>query len=155
MSRRYKIRGFDKLTAQIFVQYEDLQPICIDLPLKEGNRLPLGEELDTHIKNFLPVWHFDRINQLKSGINESDVAAIESLVEPLEAKKPTEEELSYEIRSRRNEELYKTDWTQLEDSPLLEEQKEAFKSYRQALRDLTDQPNFPQTIKWPKAPFEE
>ncbi len=41
------------------------------------------------------------------------------------------------IREERNRILIETDWTQLADAPLSEEKKNAWKIYRQALRDIT------------------
>lgn len=42
----------------------------------------------------------------------------------------------WELRKLRNAYLRKCDWTQFADSPLTEEQKQAWAVYRQALRDL-------------------
>jgi hypothetical protein len=50
------------------------------------------------------------------------------------------------IRSARNELLKDSDWTQLSDSPV---DKAAWALYRQALRDITKQPD-PFNISWPK-----
>jgi hypothetical protein len=60
------------------------------------------------------------------------------------------------LRAYRNDLLLRCDWTQLADSPISAEQKEQWKSYRQALRD------FPQYVDktlwtapaWPLAPGE-
>lgn len=41
-----------------------------------------------------------------------------------------------ELRQQRNMLLAETDWTQMPDSPLSEEEKENYRIYRQALRDL-------------------
>lgn len=41
----------------------------------------------------------------------------------------------------RNMRLQSTDWTQLGDAPLGEAQKQSFREYRQALRDMTDNPD--------------
>jgi len=41
-----------------------------------------------------------------------------------------------DLRSQRNLLLSQTDWTQVNDAPLSTEQKAAYASYRQALRDL-------------------
>jgi len=41
-----------------------------------------------------------------------------------------------ELRHRRDALLAQTDWTQVNDAPLSSEQKAAYASYRQALRDL-------------------
>ena len=57
-----------------------------------------------------------------------------------------------EVRKTRDELLTETDWTQVVDSALSEEQKEEYRIYRQALRDITDQPGFPYEINWPTKP---
>jgi hypothetical protein len=41
-----------------------------------------------------------------------------------------------QVRSQRDQLLAQSDWTQMADSPLSAEQKEAWATYRQALRDL-------------------
>ena len=50
-------------------------------------------------------------------------------------------------RQRRDALLSASDWTQLPDVPL--ESKAAWATYRQALRDVTEQPGFPTEIMWP------
>ena len=40
------------------------------------------------------------------------------------------------VRGRRNEKLKETDWTQLTDVPLSDDDKRAMASYRQSLRDI-------------------
>jgi len=55
------------------------------------------------------------------------------------------------VRSRRNIELKESDWTQLEDAPFTAQQKESWKIYRQALRDITNYEN-PWIIVWPEKP---
>lgn len=49
-----------------------------------------------------------------------------------------EEKVELWIRRQRNYLLALSDWTQLADSPLSDEEKEEWKTYRQELRDLTD-----------------
>jgi hypothetical protein len=53
------------------------------------------------------------------------------------------------VRSKRNQLLTASDWTQLPDVPIAT--KEAWAEYRQALRDVTNQPD-PFTIQWPTMP---
>ena len=53
------------------------------------------------------------------------------------------------IRTDRDRRLADCDWTQLPDVPL--ETKEAWAVYRQALRDITEQPD-PFNIVWPVPP---
>jgi len=60
----------------------------------------------------------------------------------------TEQQLVY-IRKQRNQLLQSSDWTQLPDVPL--STKEAWAVYRQALRDVTNQPD-PFNITWPQPP---
>ena len=52
------------------------------------------------------------------------------------------------IRAERNKLLVESDWTQLPDAPV---DAAAWATYRQALRDVTDQPN-PFAIVWPQGP---
>jgi hypothetical protein len=53
-------------------------------------------------------------------------------------------------RQQRNALLLASDWTQLPDVPLAT--KEAWVTYRQALRDITDQKGYPLNINWPITP---
>lgn len=53
------------------------------------------------------------------------------------------------VRAERDRRLLACDWTQLPDVPLTT--KEPWATYRQALRDITEQPD-PFNITWPAAP---
>jgi hypothetical protein len=61
----------------------------------------------------------------------------------------TEEQKWAQIRAWRNAQLNSTDWTQLADSPL---DKEAWATYRQALRDLPAQGGQAEAAIFPIAP---
>ena len=54
-----------------------------------------------------------------------------------------------DIRSQRNVLLTQSDWTQVADAPV---DQQAWATYRQALRDVTQQPGFPIQITWPTQP---
>lgn len=56
-----------------------------------------------------------------------------------------------EARARRNNLLAASDWTMVSDAPV---DHSAWATYRQALRDITTQGGFPETINWPTAPNE-
>jgi hypothetical protein len=56
---------------------------------------------------------------------------------------------SQEKRVERNAKLAASDWTQVADAPV---DKAAWATYRQALRDISDQAGFPWTIEWPTQP---
>lgn len=47
-----------------------------------------------------------------------------------------QENLLYGLRHKRNQLLTESDWTQLQDSPLTDAQKQSWATYRQSLRDL-------------------
>lgn len=53
------------------------------------------------------------------------------------------------VRSERNRLLADSDWTQLPDSPV---DSQAWGTYRQNLRDITDQAGFPLDVTWPQKP---
>lgn len=56
-----------------------------------------------------------------------------------------------EARAERNRRLTACDWTALPDAPLGAAQKAEWAVYRQSLRDVTDQPGFPDALVWPEA----
>jgi|688.fasta_scaffold74048_3 hypothetical protein len=73
----------------------------------------------------------------------------------------TQEELDYEVtvatqakenevRTQRNQLLKDSDWTQVADAPV---DKEAWATYRQALRDITSQEGFPLNVVFPNPPL--
>lgn len=52
-------------------------------------------------------------------------------------------------RAERDRRLAACDWTQVADAPV---DRAAWADYRQALRDVPDQPGFPDVIAWPEEP---
>lgn len=66
-----------------------------------------------------------------------------------EAKDALDTQQANSQRAYRNTLLAECDWTQLQDAPT---DKQAWSVYRQALRDITDQPGFPWDVQWPKMP---
>lgn len=57
-----------------------------------------------------------------------------------------------EARYQRNKLLEESDWTQVLDAPIDAITREAYRVYRQALRDIPEQEGFPGTITWPELP---
>lgn len=72
----------------------------------------------------------------------------------------TEEELEVDrlpgiaaqARAQRDKLLADCDWTQTLDAPIDTDTKEAYRVYRQALRDIPQQEGFPRDIVWPELP---
>ena len=66
---------------------------------------------------------------------------------------PEPEPLTWDtIRAQRNFLLAQSDWTQLADAPLTQEQKNAWAAYRKALRDVPSSAATPEEVVWPTAP---
>jgi len=65
------------------------------------------------------------------------------------------EDMSDMHREWRNTLLKDSDWTQLSDTSLTNEQREVWKTYRQALRDLSAHANWPnlEPEDWPTNPI--
>lgn len=85
-------------------------------------------------------------------IEETEVVQYEQI------RPKTQEEIEQEtnqlwenVRNERNQLLLECDWTQLSDSPLTAEKKTEWQSYRQELRDITNEPD-PKNIIWPTKP---
>jgi len=57
-------------------------------------------------------------------------------------------EKAEDIRYLRDALLFETDWMASQDRTMTS----AEKTYRQALRDITDQENFPYSVTWPTKP---
>ena len=70
---------------------------------------------------------------------------------PVEEPEPEIEPIAPEILARRKRDglLMTSDWTQVNDSPV---DKSAWATYRQLLRNVPSQAEFPNTIVWPTKP---
>lgn len=69
---------------------------------------------------------------------------------------PTPEEikkqLAERVRADRDTRIAEADWTQVLDAPITDECRDAFRVYRQALRDVPQQARFPEEVIWPEKP---
>lgn len=57
-----------------------------------------------------------------------------------------------QVRADRGPMLRRSDWTQLPDISLDPAKQQEWREYRQALRDVPNQPGFPWTVIWPVLP---
>lgn len=57
-----------------------------------------------------------------------------------------------QMRNERDRLLRASDWTQAQDAPLSEGARVAWKSYREALRQLPQNTADPASVEWPLAP---
>ncbi len=53
-----------------------------------------------------------------------------------------------EVRNERNQLISETDWMACSDVTM----SDAWRTYRQSLRDITDQSGFPEEVVWPDIP---
>ena len=65
------------------------------------------------------------------------------------AKKQEYNKLAEEIRAKRDMLLAETDWTQVTDTALTKSEQAKYKEYRQKLRDIPEQPEFPYNVTFP------
>jgi hypothetical protein len=65
---------------------------------------------------------------------------------------PTVAALARDARARRNLYLNASDWVVVRALELEEAVPEEWATYRQALRDVTEQESFPLTVVWPDPP---
>lgn len=92
-------------------------------------------------------------------IGQSFVLEGNEVVQYEQIRSKTQEEIDQEkegywivVRTKRNLLLQESDWTQLPDCPISSEKKEEWQTYRQQLRDVTNQPD-PKNIIWPTKPL--
>lgn len=65
------------------------------------------------------------------------------------AKKQEYNRLAEEIRAKRDMLLAETDWTQVTDTALTKTEQAKYKEYRQKLRDIPEQKEFPYNVTFP------
>lgn len=57
-----------------------------------------------------------------------------------------------DVLAKRDALLYASDWTQIPNGPLTEQQMQEWAVYRQELRDITNQAGYPTNVVFPVAP---
>jgi hypothetical protein len=124
-----------------------------DNPQVSFNKEPTEEtltEYDVYFVTMLPKPEYDfRTHYLK----QSDFYQVEDKWQV----HYTPEKLPYEqaantIREERDKLLTSSDWTQVDDTPLTNAKKIAWAQYRQALRDIPQQEEFPFNVFFPQQP---
>ena len=92
---------------------------------------------------------FIQINNGLRDLSDEEVAAIAE-----EKATANAYMLNIENRNARNQLLADSDWTQFNDSPLTDEAKTSWATYRTALRDLPTHENWPSLADddWPTKP---
>ena len=104
------------------IEYTDGQP----------NRPLTSADYDAVVAPFVALWQaeYDRLEEERN--------------RPLTPEKKAEL-----IRQQRDDLLSETDYLMMPDYPMSELARENLKVYRQALRDVPEQPGFPNSVVWP------
>ena len=109
-------------------------------------------DIITLIQNFFPTVkrHWEYQNTVDESVSTLEVGntAVLTYVEP-EPVVETEEEKAFNVREQRNRMLLETDWMMFSDTTA---PNQTWLNYRQALRDVSSQAGFPDTIIWPTKP---
>ena len=91
----------------------------------------LYEILDGHTPTLIDGWEAIKIQRQNE--QEASLAILAAM----------------EVRAQRDALLAESDWTQVSDAPV---DQAAWATYRQALRDITNQESFPTNVAWPVRP---
>jgi len=89
----------------------------------------------------------DELEWLSTDIPQPSDAEIEAEVERLIAEEPAKE-----ARAKRNRLLADSDWVTIRATDTGTAVPTDWQTYRQALRDITEQTGFPENIDWPTKP---
>lgn len=144
MTHNYKIREFNTTNGTMVIEFDGIHPINFWAP-NDGTSYLSGQALEDAIQALYPSWE---VEQREKAANLTGAEAITALVEPT-VPALTAADIA---RNLRNQLLYQSDWTQIPGNSLTTEQQAAWGSYRQALRDVSNQAGFPDSINWPIAP---
>lgn len=87
------------------------------------------------------------INGIERQTTDQEVLEIEA--RNAEYAAGADDRAAAKVRAERDVKLAETDWTQVADAPV---DKTAWATYRQLLRDVPSQTQFPTTIAWPTKP---
>lgn len=131
----------DQLAAELGIEYSDDMVVPEDsgwVEIVEGTRPALTKYqiLNIQAEQIDGVW--TRTYTAIDG-DEEYILRVDSEITRMQFQK-------------RNGLLNNSDWTQMPDSPLSAEKKAEWAVYRQALRDMTEDSNWPTHCNWPTQP---
>ena len=117
---------------------------------------PLEEDFIKGSKspNNSPTNTFSKYTEIAQWCNSNRAMIVDKgdYYEVVPIPEPTNDELARIVRGNRDAKLSATDYLLTSDYPISEENLEVVKVYRQALRDITEQPGFPKDVIWPDVP---
>lgn len=106
-----------------------------------------------HVGADIRFYHGDYTPKSKEELIADGLIEPDPEPEPIpEEEPPTDEELASMARARRDALLLSCDWIVVRSNELGVSIPEDWFEYRQALRDIPQQPGFPNEIEWPIRP---
>lgn len=126
----------------------------------EVRDLPHGEKLLLFRENIVPgeategeSWSADEYALTVRGRKNLEADLESHFGDYLERAKAAEyAELAAEIRAKRDALLAETDYLFQSDYPIWDDEREPWRVYRQALRNVPEQAGFPYEVVWPVKP---
>lgn len=147
----YQLTDFNEVLGTVVVFFiTSKQEVLVDIPVVNDMYIE-GVELDNYIMSWMPIT--PKIKDYRQTVKNS--ATIKALITPTAKLPATENYLRTVAIQRRLIALQSSDWTQLPDAQegMIQEEKERWKKFRQELRDITLQPEYPYNIQWPQRPY--
>lgn len=141
----YKIVGL--VEHNIAIEF-DGEVINFPLPIVDGY-YPENEELSNLLQHYVDNARAARLIALKQRVVANNELAIRSLISESDMVKAS---TAKKVIRKRNQLLSRTDYTQMSDSSVSSDDKVLWAIYRNALRDITNQQDFPSVV-WASAPY--
>ena len=136
-----------RLDAEIRAKREEIANLRKHRPASKREYLDSLERLESELADLIV-----QDNQIRDDNAAARSAVDADYLAAIEAAKQDPDNQWAAIRIVRNRLLAECDWTQIPDAPLTEEQKEAWREYRQALRDIPQTFATPGEVMWPTPP---
>ncbi|WP_163832006.1 tail fiber assembly protein [Spartinivicinus ruber] len=149
---KFKIINYQKETGSLDIELENGFTVNIGLDSLIDKDNPTEQELIEAISRSLPEDDYFNRRIPKAPVISS---MLNKLYTPANVDAHSEIGTWDIIRGHRNELLRATDWTQMTDNSLTDEQRKAWAKYRQRLRDIPQVNDEPQEVTWPIPPDTE
>ena len=150
LATTFALRDKFQIKAKVEINQEVLNNLGVD-PVFEGPQASGGTVYQysqfSGLEQIDGKWYTKYVlGPIFQGTTKEDGTIITAAQQEAEYKDRRDAEQAENVRKQRNEMLIKSDWTQIQDSPV---DKSAWAIYRQALRDVPSQEDFPWNVQWP------
>lgn len=150
MEFNYEVLNYIPHESRIFVSYKPVDTTLTPHGIWIGVSAEMTEEqIKELIINVAPL-HIWETPVSEAAKNLQGFQTTEPVNRTIPNNAPTVAAIA---KNNRDVLLYESDWTVMPDSPLSEAKLTEWKAYRQALRDIPQQPGFPDNIQWPEVPL--